>query len=360
MTPAVADDAPERRPATCVWEITNACNLRCVHCEGDAGRKDPNELTTAEALALCEDLAALGCERCNLSGGEPLLRADWPELARKLTDLGVEVYLVSNGSYLTGDAVARALDAGVTGVAVSLDGLRDTHDAIRCQAARGAGSSFDDVMAALRRAGESRLMTGVITHINRWNLAELGDLYRLLVDLQPDVWQVQLAIPEGRLRRLDRPYLVTPEQLEDVYAFLLRAFADGRVTIRVTDTIGYYTELEPIVRCRHSQGALPFWTGCHAGLLVVGIESNGNVKGCPSMPPAFVAGNVRERPLADIWADEEAFAYNTRWDDAKLSGFCGGCAYGSMCRAGCTTYAYTVTGSIYENPYCLHRVRAER
>jgi radical SAM protein with 4Fe4S-binding SPASM domain len=164
-------------------------------------------------------------------------------------------------------------------------------------------------------------------------------------------------VPAGRLRTLAEPYLIAPEQLEQVYEFLVRTLADGRVPARVTDTIGYYTELEPVIRCRYSEGTLPFWTGCHAGLQVVGIESHGDVKGCPSMPAEFVAGNLRERSLGDIWRDEERFAYNTRWREDKLTGFCRACAFRRLCRAGCTTYAYSVTGTIYENPYCLYRIR---
>jgi radical SAM protein with 4Fe4S-binding SPASM domain len=135
---------------------------------------------------------------------------------------------------------------------------------------------------------------------------------------------------------------------------------DGRVVIRVTDTIGYYTELEPIVRVREHEKALPFWTGCYAGCLVMGIESNGDVKGCPSMPRDFVIGNLRREPLAAIWADEERFAYNTRWDPDQATGFCGTCEFKALCRCGCTTMAFAVTGTVYENPYCLYRVRARR
>jgi len=350
----------ERRPLTCVWEITSACDLRCVHCEGRAGRRHPEELSRDEALELCGALADLGCQRCNLSGGEPLLRRDWPEIARRLCDRGIDVHLITNGTALDASALARAEQAGVVGVAVSIDGLRATHDRIRPSATRRAGSSFDLAFEALQRVLRSGMKAGVITHINTWNLGELDRLCELLAGLELDVWQVQLALPAGRAREIGEPYLIRPEQLEQVYAFLLRVLHDGRVPIRVTDTIGYYTELEPVIRCRYSEDTLPFWTGCHAGLQVVGIESNGDVKGCPCMPAEFVAGNVRQRSLGDIWRDESGFAYNTRWREQELTGFCKRCAFGRLCRAGCTTLAYSLTGTIYENPYCLYRVRATR
>ena len=348
----------ERRPLTCVWEITNACNLRCVHCEGNAGQRRRDELSRDEALDVCDALAALGCERCNLTGGEPLLRDDWPELARRLSGHGIEVHLVTNGTRLDAAAVACAEQAGVSGVAVSLDGLRATHDRIRPAASGAHGSSFALALDALERVVRSHMKAGVITHINAWNLGELDALREQLARLEVDVWQLQLAVPAGRLRALAEPYLIAPAELEQVYAFLLRTLADRRVPTRITDTIGYFTELEPVIRGRHSPESLPFWTGCQAGLQVVAIDSNGDVKGCPSMPAEFVAGNLRQRSLADIWHDEEGFAYNTRWREQELTGFCRECAFRRLCRAGCTTYAYSVTGTIYQNPYCLHRVRA--
>ncbi len=349
-----------RRPYTVVWEITNACNLRCLHCEGSAGAKDPEELTTGEALELCDRIAELGCTRCNLSGGEPLLRKDWPLLARRLADRGVGVHVVTNGTHLDEAAVQAAEQAGVIGVAVSLDGLQATHDRIRVGPSGASASNFSSVVEALRVAKRSSLKVGAITHVNAWNLGELDGLYELLVELDLDVWQVQLAFPEGRLREIPTPYLITPAQLEQVYESLLKAMKDDRVPVRVTDTIGYYTELEPVIRVREKEKALPFWTGCYAGCLLMGIESNGGVKGCPSMGRDFIAGNVRTESLAAIWGDEERFAYNTRWDESKLTGFCATCEFRKLCRAGCTTMAYAVTGTIYENPYCLYRVRSTR
>ena len=93
----------------------------------------------------------------------------------------------------------------------------------------------------------SPLSLGFITHINLWNLDELEEIYEVLAGLETDVWQLQLALPAGRLRELDEPYLIAPEQLVEVYAKLVKFMRDGRVPVRITDTIGYYTALEPLV-----------------------------------------------------------------------------------------------------------------
>jgi len=348
-----------RAPRTAIWEITSACNLRCIHCEAEAGTRRPDELTTDEALSLCDALAAAGCHHCNVSGGEPLLRADWPTLCERLAQWGVQVSLVSNGSLLDAEAIETARRAGVGSFAVSLDGLEKTHDRIRLRPHPGS-SQHAQVLSALDRLAETGIPRAAITHVNRWNFGELEAIHALLAEHRVQVWQVQLGSPLGRQRQIGVPYMIAPEQLPELAARLVALIRAGKPPrLSIVDCIGYYTEAEPVLRSARSN-APALWTGCYAGLLHVGIDSNGDVKGCSSMPREFVAGNVRQRPFQEIWDDESRFAYNTAWEEEKLTGFCATCPYRRVCRAGCTSLAYSVTGSIYENPFCLHRVRCER
>jgi radical SAM protein with 4Fe4S-binding SPASM domain len=339
-----------RFPRVVIWETTVACNFRCLHCEVAAGSRRADELDTEEALAVCDALAALGCEQCNISGGEPLLRQDWPLLCQRLSSHGVRVHLISNGSLVDAETVRRAADHGVAAFALSLDGLRSTHDRVRVW--KSGESAFAAVVAAAREVKRGNLALAAITHINRWNLGELEALHALLLELDADLWQVQLGLPLGRLREIEKPYMLEPAQLPALAKRLCQMIQSGpRPRINVTDTIGYYTAYEPILR-----GPKGVWTGCYAGVQTLGIESNGDVKGCACLPREFVAGNLRQRSLAEIWADESRFAYNTDWQEGNLTGACAACPFRRVCRAGCTCLAYSVTGSIYENPYCLHRI----
>jgi len=347
----IALRAIRRAPRIVIWEITTACNFRCLHCEIAAGARRGDELSTDEALSVCDALADLGCEQCNVSGGEPLLRRDWPQICERLAAHKIRVSLISNGSLVDAHLVRRAADHGVSGFALSLDGLRTTHDRVRVW--HGGDSAFDAVVAAAREVKQAKLALATITHISRWNLDQLAGLHALLRELDADMWQVQLGLPLGRLRDIETPYMIQPTQLPELAQLLTKLIQSGpRPLIRVTDTIGYYTTCEPILR----GGVDRVWTGCYAGVLTLGIESNGDVKGCSCLPREFVAGNLRQRPLAEIWADESRFAYNTDWQESSLTGACATCPYRRVCRAGCTCLAYSVTGSIYENPYCLHRV----
>jgi radical SAM protein with 4Fe4S-binding SPASM domain len=346
---------PRRRPRYAIWEITNGCNLRCLHCEAESGKRHAGELNTDEALSLCDALASEGCEQCNVSGGEPLLRPDWDRICDQFRQRNVRVCLVTNGVCLDEAATTRALHAGVQSVAVSVDGLRGTHNRIR-PATGNCPSTFDAAMAALDRVRSTSMIPAAITHINRWNFDQLEALHALLADHGVQLWQVQLGVPVGRQKRIDEPYMISLSQLQTLAGRLEQIINTGRSPrLKIVDNIGYYSKSEPTLRGSLS-GKPRFWTGCHAGMQSVGIESQGNIKGCCILPPEFVAGNVRDRSFHDIWADESRFAYNTAWQPSRLTGYCSICAYRNLCRAGCTSLAYAVTGTIYENPYCLHRI----
>ncbi len=349
----------KRVPRLCFWEITDACNLRCIHCEADSGIKSKDELNTDEALDLCSQLADAGCETLCLTGGEPLLRRDWPEIARKAADLGIEVVVITNGTTVDDALVVKMTDAGVSGVSVSIDGDRDVHDTIRVPAAPRSGfSSYDLALAAIERLAASPLKTAAITQVHKRNFDDLDRMHEQMAGLGIDIWQVQIAMPLGRLLDLRYEYLIERPQIAELARKLTGYIREKRVRIAVSDNIGYYSREEPILRGAF-QGRSSFWMGCMAGIHVVAVMSEGDVKGCPSHPRSFVVGNTRKEPFADIWADGERFSYNTAWREDLLEGQCKTCPYASLCRAGCTTMAFALTGTIYDNPFCVQRSEKE-
>jgi radical SAM protein with 4Fe4S-binding SPASM domain len=356
-----ATRAPWRRPRTAIWEITAACNLTCVHCDNHRARAVGAELTTEHAFRVAESLARLGCEVVDITGGEPLLRPDWDAITRRVTDLGMEVALITNGTLLDDRALERAVRAGVGRIAVSIDGLSAVHDRIRRSlpgAIAGGASPWSLSMAGLERALKL-LPVVVITQTNRLNLGELPALGRLLAERGVRQWQLQLVIPSLRLQELDPPFGLAPDDLEALTEFILHSRTDPAFPhIDASDTIGYYTEREVAIRWR-SQGP-GIWLGCVAGTRVVAIKYDGKVRGCSLLPPEFDAGDLHSESLEAIWADEERFAYSTRFDPNDLTGCCGGCEFGPVCRAGCRTMAYALTGTIYDNPCCLLRHRRAR
>ncbi len=345
---------PARVPSICYWEITRACNHRCIHCINSAGKKKEAELTAAKALALCDEMAELGVENINLTGGEPLLRDDWSEIARRLSALGVEVVIVTNGLLVDEELVERMIECGVSAVAVSLDGDAQTHNAVRRLRSKSPITSFDAAIRAVELAAASSMRAAVITQVHRGNMQTLQWIHERLVPLKLDAWQIQAAIPFGRLLEISHQYLLQPDDLPALIEQLADFIDRGQLPIQVADNIGYYCRHEPKLRITDS-GRPSFWRGCQAGISVVAIDPTGNVKGCPSQPEEFAAQNVRRSSLADIWSDPSNFPYNTQWDENLLEGECAVCSFKRICRAGCKSMAFSTTGTIYDNPFCVQR-----
>lgn len=342
------------KPRFCVWEITLRCNMRCLHCGSYAGTGREGEMTTEQMLDVADQLAALGVQRLTLSGGEPLLRQDWDRIAARLIERGVRVGMISNGSLMLRNIPKLAKLRGFELVAMSVDGTRETHDAFR----RVPGS-FDKIMQAFRELRRRGIRTAAITSVSTLNLGELDRIHDLLAAEGVAAWQIQTLFGGGRMR--ERPDLMPgPEVVETLASFIVRKRkARSPMQVFPADCIGYFADLDEPMRGFR-------WSGCHAGKGVVGVEANGNVKGCLSLCPEilegnpFVEGNLQHQTLEEIWNRPGAFAYNRDFDPGQAQGFCRTCEHLQECRCGCSAQAYFSTGTVYDNPYCVHRLREER
>lgn len=343
----------------CIWELTRACNLRCLHCENRSGPRSPLELGEERLLAVAQELIELQCGGVALTGGEPLLRPVWKTLARRLSQAGVEVALVTNGLLLDTGALDDCEACGVSALGISLDGLQPTHDGIRQRAASGS-SPFDLAVAALERAAP-RVSTVAITQVNQRNLGELPAIGRLLTSLGVLRWQIQLAVPLGRLQDMREPFVLVPAQLEELVGFLTSAILDPQLPqLDISDTIGYCTGEDALFRgTRHAGGGVTpgMWLGCSAGLRTLAITYDGKVRGCSALPPELDAGDLHRESLRTIWEDRSRFDFTLGFTPDRLSGGCAGCDLGNLCRGGCTTMAFWTTGTLGHNPYCLRAVR---
>lgn len=304
------------------------------------------------------ELAALGCERVTLSGGEPLLRRDWPVIAHALVDAGVRVGMISNGLAFGPREARQAAEAGLSSVSFSVDGLEATHDCLR-----NRPGGFRRVQAAFGAAVEAGLPACAVTHVHRDNLDELDEMHQQLGGLGVRSWKLQLCNPAGEASA-HRELILEPRDLLQLVPKMVELKGRGRPLVEASDSIGYFGPYEQALRGSW-RDELSFWTGCYAGCRAIGIESHGNVKGCLALPSErhgvhdFIEGNVRSSALADIWLRPGAFAYNRAFHPRQLTGFCRTCPYGEICRAGCHWTALAQGGTLRENRFCYYRVSVE-
>ena len=349
LAPSVrASDAV--RPVYAVWEITLRCDLACRHCGSRAGRARADELSTAEALAMVAQLAGLGVEEVTIIGGEAYLRDDWPILARALTDAGIGCTMTTGGRNLTAERVRQAKHAGIDSVSVSIDGLERTHDHLR--ALPGSHAAALRALDHLQAAGLPR---SVNTQLCAINLREIEPLLELIAAREIHSWQIQITVAMGRAA--DHPeLLLQPWQMLELMPLAARLAAQSKregVRLWPASNIGYFGPYEGLLRGDHADC---HQTGCDAGLRSLGIEANGDIKACPSLPTAeYVGGNIREHSLRDIWERAAALRFNRERGTDDLWGRCAGCYYADVCKAGCTWTGHVLFGRRGNNPYCHHR-----
>jgi radical SAM protein with 4Fe4S-binding SPASM domain len=337
-----------------VWELTLQCNLGCVHCGSRAAKARAEELSTAEALDLVRQLQEAGVTEVTLIGGEAFLRPDWLVIVKAIREAGLSCTLTTGGYGISATAADNMREAGLQQVSVSIDGTRETHDWLR-----GKIGSWNACFATLQHLRRAGIPICCNTQINRLSAPELPLIYADIVEAGCRAWQLAMTVPMGRAA--DRPeILLQPSELLDVFPLLneLAGWAerDG-VLFFPGNNIGYYGPYERRMRSMQASGAI--WEGCQAGMNTLGIEANGAIKGCPSLPTStYVGGNIRERSLREILASAE-LGINAHQGTPKgtshLWGFCRHCDYAALCRGGCTWTAHVFFGQPGNNPYCHHR-----
>jgi radical SAM protein with 4Fe4S-binding SPASM domain len=340
-------------PAYVVWELTLRCDHACTHCGSRAGVARDGELDTAEALAVVDQLAAMRAREVVLIGGEAYLHDGFLDIVAALARVGIAPALTTGGRGITATLAGELAAAGLHSASVSIDGLQPAHDRMR-----NLRGSFAAATAALDHLVAAGVTTGANTNLNRSNHADLEPLYDHLRG-RVRAWQIQLTAPLGRAA--DRVTMILqPWDLLDLLpriAALKQRAADDGISIQPGNNLGYFGPEEALLRSPHP-GGRDHWAGCQAGRFVLGIESHGDVKGCPSLQSAhYVGGNLRRSTLSDIWRSSAQLAFARKRTVDDLWGFCRSCAYADVCLGGCSFTAHALLGRPGNNPYCHHRAR---
>lgn len=346
-----ADDWVAARPIYVVWELTLACDQRCGHCGSRAGSPRPRELGLAECLDVVRQLAELGTREITLIGGEAYLHPHWLEVIRAIRERGILCTLQTGGRLLHEARLDAAIDAGLGAIGVSIDGPEAVHDALR-----GVRGSWAAAWQALARARSRGLPATVNTTLTPAALPALEDMFEAICAAGARTWQVGINVAMGRAAD-DPAGLLQPYALLEVMprlAALARAGQARGLLLMPGNTVGYFGPDEGLLRF----GGDPrrHFTGCNAGRNGLGLESDGTLKACPSLPRAdYAAGDVRARSIAEMWREADAIRFlRTRTVD-DLWGFCRTCVHAADCLAGCSWVSHSFLGRPGNNPYCHHR-----
>lgn len=335
-------------PITAVWEITMGCNMRCKHCGSSCREPLPGELTTEEALKLCDELGEIGLKWVTLSGGEPTTRKDWTVIAERLNQNGVIPYIITNGWLFDENILEQAINAGISTIGFSIDGLQDTHDFIR------RPGSYGKIMHALVLCRDKDINVTPITTINKKNLKELEDLKHVLISKGIKSWQVQMGFPMGNMSD-HKSILLEPGDIDTVIDFAYQCMQEASIQIILADCFGYFN-LKEMEIFEKIYGVTYSRQGCTAGKFSFGILHNGDILGCTSIRnPEFIEGNIKNTSLKAIWENPDSFSWNRNMRKEDLGGFCAKCRFGDRCLGGCATSKLTIGNSVYaENQYCSY------
>ena len=292
---------------------TLRCGLSCPHCLAAGHEHGMADMPLSRALDLVDQCAAMGVSEFLLTGGEPLARADLhlviDHLHRRKLPYTINTAACPHG--LTLEAMRRW---SPTLAAVSLDGPPEIHDTFR-----GRRGAFDEAMQALELFRSLGSTTAAGTTVTSFNYAHLSETFGIVARSAAHSWGLHLVVPEGRAATR-QDLMLDRRQLR----WLIRVAAARRnlFPVSMADEIGYLGDLEPLLRDQPLR--------CGAGRAQCAILPDGSVVPCTTLDRSTSAGNINQRPLADIW--REGFVELRRRQPRRP---CRACQYETACRGGC-------------------------
>jgi AdoMet-dependent heme synthase len=345
------------RPFLAIWEVTQACDLACIHCRASAQPdRHPMELTTGEGKNLIDQIAAWQVPVFVLTGGDPIKRPDLFELIAHARKVGVRVSLTPSATpLLTREIVFRLKEAGLARLAVSMDGASAaTHDAFR-----GMNGSFARTLDAVRWANEADLPIQINTTFSRRNIGEIDTIVSLMETLRITLWSVFFLVPTGRGKLDD---LLGAGEFEDVFAKIYCLSKSAAFDIKTTEAQHYRryflqqraterrmgTATEAPEKLPDTIGRAP--RGLNDGKGFLFVSHIGQVFPSGFLPAS--AGNIRNQPLAQIYRESPLFQALRNPD--LLEGKCGACEFKHIC-GGSRARSYALTGTPFaEEPCCSY------
>lgn len=320
-------------------EVTKRCNLKCLHCASSCEESvQEKELGLDEWVEVIKALARYGVEKVIFSGGEPTLVEGLSKLVLAVRENCLEYGLITNGFELKNQLLRDLGAYPPFGVGVSLDGIKATHNELRCHE-----KSWQQAVRTILDLKDAGIRVCAITTLSKKNVGELGRVAHLLEALEVPCWQVQLAMPAGRWANRE-DLMLSQEEFRQVCRQLVSFRRKiPKMQIEAADCFGMANA--GYIR---SKG----WNGCQAGLTSMAIDSSGRIMPCLSLRGHF-CGSIYDGIL-NVWEDSAGFDFNRKFRPEKVEGQCAACKMLAVCRGGCASQSVSTRGHFHDSPYCYH------
>jgi len=348
----------DKKPVV-VWNVTRACNLKCIHCYARAvDRTHERELNHEQGLSLIDDLAAFGAPVVLFSGGEPLMRPDLVELASYAVSKGMRAVISTNGTLISKDMAKELKEVGLSYVGVSLDGMEEINDRFR-----GRKGAFKDAMAGIINCQEVGLKVGLRFTINRMNTAEVPRIFDLIEEYRiPRVCFYHLVYAGRGSDLVDED--LDHEETRKVVDLIIDRTKDlhDRGMAKEVLTVDNHAD-GPYVYLRMLGENNPRAEEVLTLLKMNEGNSSGRGIGCVSWDGSVHAdqfwrhcsfGNVLERPFSEIWSDlTNPLMKKLKEKKRHVKGRCAICRWLDVCGGNFRVRAEAVTGDVWApDPAC--------
>ena len=307
------------------FELTDACNLACLHCGSSASphRKCYLDFSAIKkVLNEVKDRYDPSRIMVCLTGGEPLLHPDFYQISSYATGLGFMCGITTNATCIDKEAALRIKESGICSIAISLDGDRAAHDALRNKA--GAFEKAVEGISNLVSVSRGKITLQVTTVVSKKNFSQLESIYELVCSLGVHSWRVINLEPIGRALE-HRDLLLDENEMNRLLEFIREKRFSPTVKLHVTYGCSHYLgyAFENEVRDHYFI--------CGSGICVGSVLCNGDIYSCLDIQrrPELVQGNVYRDSFVDVW--ENKFQ-QFRMDRTETCKECAECTERNFCK----------------------------
>lgn len=320
-------------------DLTERCNLRCIHCRVSTSAKKTNEIPLEKLKELIDILSKMKVIQIIYSGGEPFLREDVFEILSYSAKKGIpDLIVVTNSLLLNNEKISKLKKTGIKKIAVSLDGLKESHDKIR-----GKGT-FERTLKIIKKLIKEGFEVKVTITLNKLNKDDIPKLSVLLKKIGVKKINVGNLMPCGRGKELWAQSLDFKDKKE-----LFKKTKEVNKKYG-KNFINFESSFLSEPKLSQSEKKIVSFLGCRGGRTYCAILANGDVVAC-KMLPHIVAGNIYKKDFSKIWRENKNWKI---WRDDKLSKKCNLCKYNKACRGGCKAISFYKYGKVdIPDPRCI-------